>query len=89
MDTCYLISGEISKSCLLIILQKSQTKSEVTNYHSLKKKNFFCIHMGLWNQSFELLGLPAFKVPLQDIHIEVCLPPHTVRVQRGMASLVP
>lgn len=88
MDTCYLISGEILKSCLLIILQKSQTKSEVTNYHSLKKI-FFCIHMGLWNQSFELLGLPAFKVPLQDIHIEVCLPPHTVRVQRGMASLVP
>lgn len=24
MDTCYLVSGEILKSCLVIILQKSQ-----------------------------------------------------------------
>lgn len=79
MDTCYLISGEILKSCLVIILQKSQTKSEITNHHSyLKKKK--CIHMGLWNHSFEFPGSPALEVPLRNIYIEACLPPHTVRV---------
>lgn len=79
MDTCFLVSGGILKSCLVIILQKSQIKGKITNYNSYQKQKNRG-PMGLWNRSLGRLGARAFKVPLGNIHIQACLPFHTVRV---------